>query len=328
MDISTADSGLRDQRRLQVVRKQRLQDFLFHKVTLFFSLLVLVALAGILVSLMITAWPAFKKFGFEFIWRVEWDIINEEFGAAIAIFGTVVSSLIALLIAVPLAFGIALFLTENCPVWLRRPLGTAIELLAAVPSIIYGMFGLFVFAPLFAEYGQPAMQSTLGQMPLIGPLFGGAMNGIGIMAAGLILAFMILPFIAAVMRDVFEIVPPILRESAYGVGCTTWEVVRYIVLPYTQQGVIGGIMLGLGRALGETMAVTFVIGNSQRISASLFSPGSSIASTLANEFGEAADFHLSTLYALGFLLFVITFFVLAAAKILIIRTERAKGART
>jgi phosphate transport system permease protein len=213
-------------------------------------------------------------------------------------------------------------------VWLRRPLGTAIELLAAVPSIIYGMFGLFIFAPLFAEYGQPAMQSTLGQMPLIGPLFGGAMNGIGIMAAGLILAFMILPFIAAVMRDVFEIVPPILRESAYGVGCTTWEVVRHIVLPYTQQGVIGGVMLGLGRALGETMAVTFVIGNSQRIGASLFSPGSSIASTLANEFGEAADFHLSTLFALGLLLFVITFFVLAAAKILILRTERAKGART
>jgi phosphate transport system permease protein len=328
MDISTADSGLLDQRRLQVVKKQRLQDFLFHKITLFFSLLVLVALVGILVSLMYSAWSAFKKFGFEFIWRVEWDIINEEFGAAIAIFGTVVSSIIALFIAVPLAFGIALFLTENCPVWLRRPLGTAIELLAAVPSIIYGMFGLFVFAPLFAEYGQPAMQSTLGQMPLIGPLFGGAMNGIGIMAAGLILAFMILPFIAAVMRDVFEIVPPILRESAYGVGCTTWEVVRYIVLPYTQQGVIGGIMLGLGRALGETMAVTFVIGNSQRISASLFSPGSSIASTLANEFGEAADFHLSTLFALGFLLFVITFFVLAAAKILIIRTERAKGTKT
>jgi phosphate transport system permease protein len=285
-------------------------------------------LAGILISLIITAWPAFKKFGLEFIWRVEWDIINEEFGAAIAIFGTVVSSGIALLIAVPLSFGIALFLTETCPVWLRRPLGTAVELLAAVPSIIYGMFGLFIFAPLFAEYGQPAMQSTLGQMPLIGPLFGGAMNGIGIFAAGLILAFMILPFIAAVMRDVFEIVPPILRESAYGVGCTTWEVVRYVVLPYTQQGVIGGIMLGLGRALGETMAVTFVIGNSQRISSSLFAPGSSIASTLANEFGEADDFHLSTLFALGFLLFVITFVVLALAKILIIRTERAKGAKT
>ncbi|MBU6143323.1 MAG: phosphate ABC transporter permease subunit PstC [Betaproteobacteria bacterium] len=325
---SVSDSGLLDQKRLQVVRRQRLQDFLFHKVTLLFSLLVLVALIGILISLVATAWPAFKKFGIEFLWRIEWDIINEEFGAAIAIFGTMVSSGIALLIAVPLSFGIALFLTETCPVWLRRPLGTAVELLAAVPSIIYGMFGLFIFAPLFAEYGQPAMQSTLGQMPLIGPLFGGAMNGIGIMAAGLILAFMILPFIAAVMRDVFEIVPPILRESAYGVGCTTWEVVRYVVLPYTQQGVIGGIMLGLGRALGETMAVTFVIGNSQRISSSLFAPGSSIASTLANEFGEADDFHLSTLFALGFLLFVITFVVLALAKILIIRTERAKGAKT
>ncbi|MGE0558903.1 MAG: phosphate ABC transporter permease subunit PstC [Burkholderiales bacterium] len=314
--------------RLDIVRKQRMQDFLFHKLTLSFSLIVLVSLVGILISLLVVAWPAFKKFGIEFIWRVEWDIINEEFGAAIAIFGTLASATIAVLIAVPLSFGIALFLTENCPVWMRRPLGTAIELLAAVPSIIYGMFGLFVFAPLFAQYGQPALQSTLGQMPLIAPLFGGAMNGIGILAAGLILAFMILPFIAAVMRDVFEIVPSILRESAYGVGCTTWEVVRYIVLPYTQQGVIGGIMLGLGRALGETMAVTFVIGNSQRLSASLFSPGSSIASTLANEFGEADDFHLSTLFALGFLLFVITFFVLAIAKILIIRTERAKGLKT
>ncbi len=328
MNTPPADSGLRDQRRLEIVRKQRIQDFIFHKITLSFSLIVLFALVGILVSLAMTAWPALQKFGIGFIWRVEWDIINEEFGAAIAIFGTLASATIAILIAMPLSFGIALFLTETCPTWLRRPLGTAIELLAAVPSIIYGMFGLFVFAPLFAEYGQPALQSTLGQMPLIGPLFGGAMNGIGILAAGLILAFMILPFIAAVMRDVFEIVPAILRESAYGVGCTTWEVVRHIVLPYTQQGVIGGVMLGLGRALGETMAVTFVIGNSQRLSASLFSPGSSIASTLANEFGEAADFHLSTLFALGLLLFVITFIVLAAAKILIIRTERAKGLKT
>jgi phosphate transport system permease protein len=311
-----------------VVKKQRIQDFLFHKVTMLFAILVLIALAAILVSLMISAWPAFKKFGIDFIWTVEWDIINEDFGAAIAIYGTLISSVIALLIAVPLAFGIALFLTEMCPLWLRRPLGTAIELLAAVPSIIYGMFGLFIFAPLFADYGQPALQSTLGQMPLIGPLFGGAMNGIGLLAAGIILAFMVLPFIAAVMRDVFEIVPPILRESAYGLGCTTWEVVRYIVLPYTQKGVIGGIMLGLGRALGETMAVTFVIGNSQRIRESLFAPGTSIASTLANEFGEADDFHLSTLFALGFLLFVITFVVLAIAKIMILRTERAQGAKT
>jgi phosphate transport system permease protein len=317
-----------DPRMVAVVKKQRIQDFLFHKVTMLFAILVLIALAAILVSLMISAWPAFKKFGIDFIWTVEWDIINEDFGAAIAIYGTLISSVIALLIAVPLAFGIALFLTEMCPLWLRRPLGTAIELLAAVPSIIYGMFGLFIFAPLFAEYGQPALQSTLGQMPLIGPFFGGAMNGIGLLAAGIILAFMVLPFIAAVMRDVFEIVPPILRESAYGLGCTTWEVVRYIVLPYTQKGVIGGIMLGLGRALGETMAVTFVIGNSQRISESLFAPGTSIASTLANEFGEADDFHLSTLFALGFLLFVITFVVLAIAKIMILRTERAQGAKT
>jgi phosphate transport system permease protein len=328
MSTESSTSGMLDRQMLAVVKRQRWQDFFFHKITMSFSLLVLLALAGIIVSLLINAWPAFAKFGLPFLWTVEWDIINQEFGAAIAMFGTIVSSAIALAIAVPLAFGIALFLTETCPVWLRRPLGTAIELLAAVPSIIYGMFGLFIFAPLFAEYGQPALQSTLGQMPLIGPLFGGAMNGIGLLAAGLILAFMVLPFIAAVMRDVFEIVPPILRESAYGVGCTTWEVVRYVVLPYTQTGVIGGIMLGLGRALGETMAVTFVIGNSQRLIASFFAPGTSIASTLANEFAEADDFHLSTLFALGFLLFVITFFVLAAAKILIIRTERAKGSKT
>ncbi len=328
MGTPPTTSGMLDPRMMAVVKKQRIQDFLFHKVTMLFAVLVLVALAAILVSLMISAWPAFQKFGISFIWTDEWDIINENFGAAIAIYGTLVSSVIALLIAVPLAFGIALFLTEMCPTWLRRPLGTAIELLAAVPSIIYGMFGLFIFAPLFAEYGQPALQSTLGQMPLIGPLFGGAMNGIGLLAAGIILAFMVLPFIAAVMRDVFEIVPPILRESAYGLGCTTWEVVRNIVLPYTQKGVIGGIMLGLGRALGETMAVTFVIGNSQRISESLFAPGTSIASTLANEFGEADDFHLATLFALGFLLFVITFVVLAIAKIMILRTERAQGAKT
>lgn len=313
---------------MAVVRRQRLQDFFFHKLTWLFSMLVLVALLGIIASLFITAWPALSKFGAHFIWRVEWDIVNEEFGAAIAIFGTVISAAIALLIAVPLSFGIALFLTENCPAKLRRPLGTAIELLAAVPSIIYGMFGLFIFAPLFAQYGQPALQSTLGQMPIVGTLFGGAMNGIGILAAGIVLAFMILPFIAAVMRDVFEIVPPVLRESAYGLGCTTWEVVRNIVLPYTQKGVIGGVMLGLGRALGETMAVTFVIGNSQRITGSLFSPGSSIASTLANEFGEAADLHMSALFALGLLLFVITFVVLALAKLMISRGEKAKGTRT
>ncbi|HQR97660.1 MAG TPA: phosphate ABC transporter permease subunit PstC [Polaromonas sp.] len=308
-----------------IARRQRFQDILFHRVTQSFSLLVLIALVGIIISLFINAWPTFQKFGFNFIWRVEWDIINEEFGAAIAIVGTIASSGLAMLIAVPLAFGIALFLTETCPVWLRRPLGIAVELLAAVPSIIYGMFGLFVFAPLFADYFQMPVQQLLGGMPLIGFLFGGSTNGFGILAAGIVLAFMVLPFVAAVMRDVFEIVPPILRESAYGLGCTTWEVVRRVVLPYTQKGVIGGIMLGLGRALGETMAVTFVIGNANRMPTSLFSPGTSIASTLANEFGEAADFHLSTLFALGFLLFVITFIVLSLAKILMLRAEKAKG---
>ena len=308
-----------------IARRQRVHDALFHRVTQAFSLLVLAALLGIIASLVINAWPTFQKFGPKFLWTVEWDIINEEFGAVIAIVGTLLSAGIAMLLAVPLAFGIALFLTETCPVWLRRPLGTAVELLAAVPSIIYGMFGLFVFAPLFADFLQIPLQSLLGGLPLVGWLFGGATNGLGILAAGIILAFMVLPFIAAVMRDVFEIVPPILRESAYGLGCTTWEVVRKVVLPYTQKGVVGGVMLGLGRALGETMAVTFVIGNANRLPTSLFSPGTSIASTLANEFGEAADFHLSTLFALGLLLFAITFVVLSLAKILILRTERAKG---
>jgi len=308
-----------------IARRQRTQDAMFHRVTQALSLLVLAALLGIIVSLLITAAPTFKKFGFEFLFSSEWDVVNEKFGALIAVVGTVLSAGIAMLIAVPLAFGIALFLTETCPVWLRRPLGTAIELLAAVPSIIYGMFGLFVFAPLFADFFQVPVQKVLGGLPAIGWLFGGATNGLGILAAGVILAFMVLPFVAAVMRDVFEIVPAILRESAYGLGCTTWEVVRKVVLPYAQTGVIGGIMLGLGRALGETMAVTFVIGNASRIPTSLFSPGSSIASTLANEFGEAANLHMSSLFALGFLLFVITLVVLSLAKLLINRAEKNKG---
>jgi len=308
-----------------IAKKQRVQDFIFHRVTQGFSLLVLIALLGIIISLFINAWPTFQKFGLQFIWRVEWDVINQEFGAAIAIVGTVASAAIAMVLAVPLAFGVAVFLTETCPAWLRRPLGTSIELLAAVPSIIYGMFGLFVFAPLFADFIQVPVKAVLGGMPLIGFLFGGATNGMGILAAGIVLAFMVLPFVAAVMRDVFEITPAILRESAYGLGCTTWEVVRKVVLPYTQKGVIGGVMLGLGRALGETMAVTFVIGNANRMPSSLFSPGTSIASVLANEFGEAEGFHFSTLFALGFLLFAITFVVLAAAKAMINRAEKAKG---
>jgi len=310
---------------VMIAKKQRLQDFFFHRVTQGLSLLVLVALLGIIISLFINAWPTFQKFGLQFIWRIEWDVINQDFGGAISIVGTIASAAIAMVLAVPLAFGVAVFLTETCPAWLRRPLGTSIELLAAVPSIIYGMFGLFVFAPLFADFIQVPVKALLGGMPLIGFLFGGATNGMGILAAGIVLAFMVLPFVAAVMRDVFEITPAILRESAYGLGCTTWEVVRQVVLPYTQKGVIGGVMLGLGRALGETMAVTFVIGNANRMPTSLFSPGTSIASVLANEFGEAEGLHFSTLFALGFLLFVITFVVLAAAKAMINRAEKAKG---
>jgi phosphate transport system permease protein len=310
---------------LAVAKRQLVQDALFHRVTQLFSLVVLVALLGIIISLFVNALPTFSKFGFKFLWYVEWDIIKGEFGAAISIVGTILSAGIAMILAVPLAFGIAVFLTETCPAWLRRPLGTAVELLAAVPSIIYGMFGLFVFAPVFSEFMQVPLQSVLNGMPIVGWLFGGATNGLGIMAAGIILAFMVLPFVAAVMRDVFEITPVILRESAYGLGCTTWEVVRKVVLPYTQKGVIGGVMLGLGRALGETMAVTFVIGNANRLPTSLFSPGTSIASVLANEFGEAEGLHFNTLFALGFLLFCITFIVLSIAKWLINRTEKSKG---
>ena len=313
----------------RVVRIQRVQDYLFEKLTSFFALLVLVVLVGIIVSLCINAWPALKEFGLGFFFTVEWDIFGGQFGGLISIFGTIVTAFIALVIAVPLSFGIAVFLTETCPTWLRRPLGTCIELLAAIPSIIYGMFGLFIFAPIFAEYVEPALAATLGQIPFVGVLFSGAFNGIGVLCAGLILAIMVLPFITSVMRDVFEIVPPVLKESAYGIGCTTWEVVRNIVLPYTRAGVIGGIMLGLGRALGETMAVTFVIGNAQKLSASLFAPGTSIASTLANEFGEAEPgLHYSSLFALGLALFVITFIVLALAKWMLLNLERKQGVKS
>jgi phosphate transport system permease protein len=310
------------------MRKQRFQDFLFHKITLGFALSVLLVLAGIIVSLIIGAWPAFREFGPAFITTVEWDPVNDKYGALIAIVGTLATSLIALLIAFPISFGIAVFLTEICPTALRRPLGTAVELLAGVPSIIYGMWGLFIFAPLFAEYVQPMLKSTLGQLPVIGQLFTGPTMGIGILTAGLILAVMIIPFIASVMRDVFEIVPAVLKESAYGLGCTRWEVVRKVVLPYTKTGVVGGIMLGLGRALGETMAVTFVIGNAHKLSWSLFAPGNSIASTLANEFAEAESaLHVSSLFALGLILFVITFIVLSVAKLMLKGMVRREGSK-
>lgn len=308
------------------VRKFKIQDMLFHQVTLVFAFIVLAALAGILISLAIEAMPAMKQFGPAFLWSDVWSVPDDEFGALSAIYGTVVTSIIALIIAVPVSFGIALFLTETCPVWLRRPLGTAIELLAGVPSIIYGIWGLFVFAPLFAQHVQPHLQAALGDVPVIGGWFAGPPIGIGILTAGIVLSLMVIPFVASVMRDVFETVPAPLKESAYGVGCTTWEVVINVVLPYTRVGVIGGIMLGLGRALGETMAVTFVIGNANRIVGSLYAPGTSIASTLANEFGEAdPGLHISSLFALGLVLFVITFIVLAISRWLIQRGVAKQG---
>ena len=310
------------------MRVQRIQDFIFHKVTLLFAAFVLLALVGIIVSLAIGAAPAFREFGAGFITTNEWDPINDQFGALIAITGTLVTSLIALAVAFPISFGIALFLTEICPSWLRRPLGTAVELLAGIPSIIYGMWGLFVFAPIFGDHVQPLLKKTLGVLPVIGPLFQGPTMGLGILTAGLILAVMIIPFIASVMRDVFEIVPAVLKESAYGLGCTKWEVVRKVVLPYTRTGVVGGVMLGLGRALGETMAVTFVIGNANELSWSLFAAGNSISSTLANEFAEASSpLHVSSLMALGLILFAITFIVLSAAKLMLLGMSRKEGAK-
>ena len=308
------------------VRKFKIQDLIFHQITLIFAFIVLAALAGILVSLAIEAMPVLKQSGPAFLWTNVWNVPEEQFGALAAIYGTVVTSLIALVIAVPVSFGIALFLTETCPTWLRRPLGTAIELLAGVPSIIYGIWGLFVFAPLFAKHVQPYLQTAFGDVPVIGGWFAGPPIGIGILTAGIVLSLMVIPFVASVMRDVFETVPPQLKESAYGVGCTTWEVVTHIVLPYTRVGVIGGIMLGLGRALGETMAVTFVIGNANRIVGSLYAPGTSIASTLANEFGEAdPGLHISALFALGLVLFIITFIVLAISRWLIHRGTVKQG---
>ena len=310
------------------MRKQRFQDFIFHKVTMLFALSVLLVLVAIIISLAIGAAPAFENFGPAFITTVEWDPVNDQYGALIAIAGTLATSFIALLVAFPVSFGIALFLTEICPVWLRRPMGTAVELLAGVPSIIYGMWGLFVFAPLFADHVQPLLQNTLGALPVIGQLFQGPMMGMGILTAGLILAIMIIPFIASVMRDVFDIVPAVLKESAYGLGCTKWEVVRKVVLPYTRNGVVGGVMLGLGRALGETMAVTFVIGNAHQLSSSLFMPGNSISSTLANEFGEALPgLHSSSLFALGLILFAITLVVLTGAKLMLMGMSRAEGTK-
>ena len=294
------------------------------------AVLTLLLLAGIIVSLIIGAAPAIEAYGLGFIWHSEWDPVQDRYGGLVMIYGTVVTSLIALVIAVPVSFGIAVFLTELSPSWLRRPLGVAIELLAAVPSIVYGMWGLLVFSPVLSQFVQQPLQGLLGDTPVLKELVSGAPVGIGILSAGIILAIMIIPFIAAVMRDVFEVTPAMLKESAYGLGSTTWEVVFKVVLPYTKTGVIGGIMLGLGRALGETMAVTFVIGNFNQLSSpSLFEAANSITSALANEFAEAGEgLHQASLFYLGLVLFFITFVVLVMSKLLLARLRKNEGVRT
>lgn len=294
------------------------------------ALLTLCLLLAILTSLTISAWPAISKYGLSFLTSTAWDPVKEEFGGLVMIYGTVATSLIALLIAVPVSFGIALFLTELSPAWLKQPLGTAVELLAAIPSIVYGMWGLLVFGPVLATYVQQPLQSLFNDVPYVGAFVSGPPVGIGILSAGIILAIMIIPFISAVMRDVFEVTPPLLKESAYGLGATTWEVVSKVVLPYTKTGVIGGIMLGLGRAIGETMAVTFVIGNFNQLdSVSLFQAANSITSALANEFAEAGEgLHQAALMYLGLVLFFITFVILSLSKVLLLQLRKGEGEKT
>jgi phosphate transport system permease protein len=303
--------------------KQLLYERVFHAATLAAAILVLLILGGVAISLLRGAWPALRAFGFAFVAREIWNPVTEQFGALAPIYGTVVTSLIAMALAVPTGFGIALFLTEICPPLLKRPIGVAVELLAAVPSIIFGIWGLFVLAPVLQRHVQPWLIKHAHPIPGIHKLFMGPPFGIGIFTAGLVLAIMVLPFIAATMRDVFDTVPPMLKESGYGLGATRWEVIWNVVVPHSRVGVVGGIMLGLGRALGETMAVTFVIGNAHRISTSLLAPGTTISSSIANEFTEAVgDLYTSSLIALGLLLFIITFTVIAAAQLMLRRLER------
>jgi phosphate transport system permease protein len=308
------------------LKRQALLDMLFRSLTRVSAFAVLALLAAIIGSLVIGSLPAIRTFGLGFLTSPEWDPVNEKFGALIPIVGTLITSGIALFIAIPVSFGIAVFLTELAPRVLRRPLGIAIELLAGIPSIIYGMWGLFVFAPIFADHVEPWLNDHLGTLPYLGPLFSGPPMGIGILTAGIILSIMVIPFITSVMRDVFDVVPTLLKESAYGLGATTWEVMWKIVLPYTRVGVVGGIMLGLGRALGETMAVTFVIGNAHELSKSLLMPGNSISSALANEFTEAVgELYTSSLIELGLILFFITFVVLSIARFLLYKLGQREG---
>ncbi len=306
--------------------KQLVLERIFRSATMAAAMLVLVILGGVFISLVHGAWPALKHFGFSFVTREIWNPVTDQYGALAPIYGTVVTSLIAMLLAVPAGFGVALFLTELCPPLLKRPIGVAVELLAAVPSIIFGIWGLFVLSPVLQRHVQPWLIAHLGGVAVIGPLFKGPPFGIGILTASVVLAIMVLPFIAATMRDVFDTVPPMLKESGYGLGATTWEVIWNVVVPHSRSGMVGGIMLGLGRALGETMAVTFVIGNAHRISSSLLAPGTTISSAIANEFTEAVgDLYTSSLIALGLLLFFITFTVIAAAQAMLYRLEHSRG---
>jgi phosphate transport system permease protein len=320
-----ATEGMDADARAIAVRKAKnavIQDSFFYYVTLASAAFVVLLLLGVMVSLLIGAWPAISTFGLSFVWTERWSPVKEIFGALAPIYGTITTSLIAMIIGIPVSFGIAIFLTELCPVPLRRPIGIAIELLAGIPSIIYGLWGFFFLAPFLQTTIQPWLIGSIGKVPLIGVLFGGAPYGIGLLTAGIILAIMVLPFITSITRDVFLTVPTLLRESAYGMGMTTWEVVRSIIIPYTRVGLVGGIMLGLGRALGETMAVTFVIGNSHNISPSLLAPATTISATIANEFSEATGaLYTSSLVALGLILFVITFIVLALAKWMLAMAE-------
>ena len=325
--ISEAMPGAGAARRAAVVRRFALADTVFHALTRASAVLVLVILGGVGVSLAVGAWPALSAFGPSFLTTQSWNPVTEKFGALAPIYGTVVTSAIALLIAVPIGIGIAVFLTELCPRPLRRPVGISVELLAGIPSIIYGIWGLFVFAPFLQVHLQPFLIDLFKDVPLLDGLFAGPPYGIGLLTSALILAIMVLPFVTSITKDVFETVPAVLKESAYGIGCTTWEVVRRIVIPYTRAGIMGGVMLGLGRALGETMAVTFVIGNAHRISASLFAPGTTISATIANEFTEAdGELYTASLVALGLILFVLTFLILAAARYMLMRIERRSGA--
>lgn len=308
------------------LKRQNLLDVLFRNITRASAFAVLALLASIIALLVSASMPSIQAFGFDFFFSSKWNPVTEEFGALVPIVGTLTTAGIALLIAIPVSFGIALFLTELSPRWLRRPLGIAVELLAGIPSIIYGMWGLFIFAPLFADHVEPWISAHIGKLPLLGPFFSGPSMGIGVLTAGIILAIMVIPFIASVMRDVFDVVPTMLKESAYGLGATTWEVMWNVVLPYTKVGVVGGIMLGLGRALGETMAVTFVIGNAHELSQSLLNPGNSISSALANEFTEAVgDLYTSSLVELGLILFFITFVVLSFARYLLYTLAKQEG---